>query len=256
MVRAPFVIVTAVALLVAACAEPNPTGTPQIKDINVFAAASLTDAFTKVYDEYAKSNARVRLIFNFGSSSTLATQITNGAPADLFASADQANMQKIVDAMLTDGTPTAFATNRLEIAVLPGNPKKVSGLADLARSDVILVLAAPTVPVGKYALEALSKTGVSAKPHGNGQHQLPLRIQFGLCPSRSRLSHDPATRRRHSPWRKRAGAGFSGRLVASTARQSNILPRHRNQDQGRDQKVCVPAKSWRFSIRYELLRLI
>jgi len=163
-VRAPFVIVTAVALLVAACAEPNPTGTPQIKDINVFAAASLTDAFTRVYDEYAKSNARVRFIFNFGSSSTLATQITNGAPADLFASADQANMQKIVDAMLTDGTPTAFATNRLEIAVLPGNPKKISSLADLARSDVILVLAAPTVPAGKYALEALSKTGVSAKP--------------------------------------------------------------------------------------------
>jgi molybdate transport system substrate-binding protein len=156
--------ITTVALLLAACAEPNATGTPQIKDVNVFAAASLTDAFTSAYNEYAKSNARVRFIFNFGSSSTLATQITNGAPADLFASADEGNMRKIVDARLTDGTPTVFATNRLEIAVVPGNPKKIGGLADLARSDVILVLAAPTVPAGKYALEALSKAGVTAKP--------------------------------------------------------------------------------------------
>ena len=162
--RARLAIVTAAALLIAACAEPNASGTPQIKDINVFAASSLTDAFTQVGDGFAKTNFRVRFVFNFGSSSTLATQITNGAPADIFASADETNMQKTVDAKLADGTPTVFATNRLAIAVAPGNPKKIRSLADLARTDLLLVLAAPTVPAGRYALDALSKAGVTARP--------------------------------------------------------------------------------------------
>jgi molybdate transport system substrate-binding protein len=162
--RSRLAIVTAVGLVLAGCVSRNPTDTPQIKDVNVFAAASLTDAFTQAGDEFTRTNTRVRFVFNFGSSSTLATQITNGAPADVFASADEANMQKIVDAMLTDGTPTVFATNRLAIAVASGNPKKIASLADLARPDLALVLAAPTVPAGKYALEALTKAGVTAKP--------------------------------------------------------------------------------------------
>src|SRR5256885_16923532 len=133
--RAWLAIATAGALLVVACASPNGTVTPQVKDLNVFAAASLTEAFNKAGDEFAKSNTRVRFTFNFGSSSTLATQITNGAPADVFASADEANMQKVVDANLLDGAPAAFATNRLPIAAAPGNPKKIAALADPARSD-------------------------------------------------------------------------------------------------------------------------
>src|SRR5438309_5398997 len=130
--------------------------------ITVFAASSLTDAFTKAGAVFEGRVPGADITFNFGSSSTLATQITNGAPADVFASADEANMQKIVDADLTDGAPTGFASNRLEIAVAAGNPKKIAGLTDLARPDVVLVLAAPTVPAGKYALEALSKGGVAA----------------------------------------------------------------------------------------------
>jgi molybdate transport system substrate-binding protein len=163
-VRARLAIVTAVALLLGACAEPNTTDTPQIKDMNVFAAASLTDAFTQAGDQFAKTNTRVRFVFNFGSSSTLATQITNGAPADVFASADDANMQKIVDADLAEGPAQLFASNRLEIVVAAGNPRKIGSLADLARPDVVLALAAPTVPAGKYALEALTKAGVVARP--------------------------------------------------------------------------------------------
>lgn len=155
---------TAVALLAGACASPNPTGSLEIQNLTVFAAASLTDGFTEAGDEFARSNTRVRFTFNFGSSSTVATQITNGAPADVFASADDLNMQKIVDAELALGSPRRFASNRLQIAVAAGNPKKISGLADLARSDVVLVLAAPTVPAGKYALEALTKAGVTPKP--------------------------------------------------------------------------------------------
>jgi len=159
-----WLVITTVALLLGACAEPNATATPQIKDINVFAAASLTDAFAQAGDEFAKTNTRVRFVFNFGSSSTLATQITNGAPADVFASADEANMQKIVEAKLNDGAPSLFASNRLAIVVAPANPKNVSSLADLTRPGLVVVLAAPTVPAGKYALDSLTKAGVKVTP--------------------------------------------------------------------------------------------
>ena len=157
-------VITAIALSLPTCASPNSTVTPQVRDINVYAAASLTDAFTKAGDEFAKSDIRVRFNFNFGSSSTLATQITNGAPADIFASADEASMQKIVDAKLNVRTPSLFATNRLAIAVAAGNPKLVASLADLARPGLVVVLAAPTVPAGKYALDSLAKAGVRVSP--------------------------------------------------------------------------------------------
>jgi molybdate transport system substrate-binding protein len=158
------VALTLFALLLGACAMPGPGVTPQIQDLTVFAASSLTDAFTKAGDDFARTNTRVRFISNFGSSSTLATQIVNGARADVFASADEANMQKVVDAKLTAGPPAVFAGNRLEIAVAKGNPRKIASLADLARPDVVVVLAAPTVPAGKYALEAFAKAGIAAKP--------------------------------------------------------------------------------------------
>ena len=154
--------ILALGLVLAACAAPSRTE-PQVEDVTVFAASSLTDAFARAGDDFTKTNTRVRLLFDFGSSSTLATQITNGAPADLFASADGANMQKVVDAGLAK-SPQTFASNQLQIAVAPGNPKRIAGLADLARPDVVLVLAAPTVPAGRYALEALGKAGVTARP--------------------------------------------------------------------------------------------
>jgi molybdate transport system substrate-binding protein len=160
--RAAVAFVLTSVFVAVACSSPAPA--PMAGDVTVFAGSSLTDAFRKAGDEMTKANPDARFTFNFGSSSTLATQIINGAPADAFASADEANMLKIVDAELTDGAPTAFAGNRLEIAVAAGNPKRIATLADLARPDVVLVLAAPTVPAGKYALEALTKAGVSAKP--------------------------------------------------------------------------------------------
>lgn len=149
-----------------ACATSSSTAldTPLGGELTVFAAASLTDAFQAIGKELTRTNPGARIAFNFGSSSTLATQIANGAPADLFASADETNMQKVVDADLTVGPPQTFASNKLAIAVSPGNPKKIAGLADLARPDVVLVLAAPTVPAGKYALEAFAKAGVSPRP--------------------------------------------------------------------------------------------
>lgn len=169
--RAAIALGLAATVILSACAtspatSPSPTtpSAPLAGSITVFAGSSLTDAFKNAGDEITKTNPDARLTFNFGSSSTLATQIVNGAPADVFASADDANMQKIVDAKLTDGAAAPFVSNRLQIAVAPGNPKRIAGLADLARPDVILVIAAPTVPAGKYALEALTKAGVTARP--------------------------------------------------------------------------------------------
>jgi molybdate transport system substrate-binding protein len=165
MPRAAWALLLAAALVIGSCSKSS-TGVdaPIAGTATVFAGSSLIDAFRKIGDDLTTANPRAHFTFNFGSSSTLATQISNGAPADVFASADDANMQKIVDAKLVDGVPLAFASNRLEIAVAAGNPKKIGGLADLARQDVVLVLAAPTVPAGKYALAALGKAGLTARP--------------------------------------------------------------------------------------------
>ena len=150
--------------MVAASAAASPTQVPLAGSVTVFAGSSLTDAFKKAGEQLRLRSPGTDFVFNFGSSSTLATQIINGAPADVFASADDTNMQKIVDAKLTDGTPAVFVSNRLQIAVAAGNPKGITGLADLAKTGLIVVLAAPTVPAGKYALEALQKAGVTVRP--------------------------------------------------------------------------------------------
>lgn len=142
----------------------TPTRSSLAGNLTVFAASSLTDAFKKAGDQLKLRNPGTDLLFNFGSSSTLATQIINGAPADVFASADDANMQKVVGATLNDGAPAFFAANRLQIAVATGNPKQIAGLADLATPGLVVVLAGPTVPAGRYALEALQKAGVTVNP--------------------------------------------------------------------------------------------
>jgi len=146
----------------------EPTGSasavPPSGTITIFAASSLTNAFDRLGDELTRLYPATRYTFNYGSSSTLATQIVNGAPADVFASADELNLQKVVDAALLQGSASIFATNRLQIAVAPGNPKRISSLADLARRDLVVVVAAPSVPAGKYALDALGKAGVALTP--------------------------------------------------------------------------------------------
>lgn len=160
-------LATLIAIVVVACggaARPVTTATAVSGSVTVFAASSLTDALTKTGDALKGRYSGTNYVFNFGSSSTLATQIANGAPADVFASADETNMQKIVDARLADGAPSFFASNRLAIAVAPGNPKNVASLADLTRAGLVVVLAAPTVPAGKYALDSLARAGVKVTP--------------------------------------------------------------------------------------------
>src|SRR4029077_11370154 len=102
--------------------------------------------------------------FNFAGSPTLVTQIEQGAPADIFASADMTNMDKLKADGFTGGTSQVFAHNKLEIIVAAGNPKGISVLADLAKPGVIYITAGPTVPAGKYALQILSAAGVKVTP--------------------------------------------------------------------------------------------
>ena len=129
--------------------------------LTVFAAASLTEAFRTIGKDFETAHPGTKVDFNFAGSSTLARQLIEGAPADVFASADDENMKKVVDAGDLAGAPQPFVGNRLAIIVPRGNPKHVSGLADLARQGMVISLAAPAVPVGHYAVEAFGKAGVS-----------------------------------------------------------------------------------------------
>lgn len=163
------------AALLAACggggqtagpSEPAPgTATTAISgELTVFAAASLTDAFEEVGRQFEEANPDVSVTFNLASSSTLATQITQGAPADVFASANQTQMDVVDEADLVVGDRTTFARNSLQIAVEPGNPRGIESLEDLTRDDVTVVLAAEEVPAGEYALEALDAQGLEVGP--------------------------------------------------------------------------------------------
>jgi molybdate transport system substrate-binding protein len=140
-------------------AAPRPSG-----EITVFAASSLTESFDAIAKQFEKKYPDVTVKFNYDASSNLATQINQGAPADVFASADQDNLQKTIDAGTVTPPPVVFAKNRLEIAVEKGNPKKIKGLADLQKSGLVVVLCADQVPCGKYAAESLAKAGVSISP--------------------------------------------------------------------------------------------
>lgn len=139
--------------------DGNPSG-----ELTVFAAASLTDAFEAIGRRFEQDNPEVDVLFNFASSSTLATQIAEGAPADVFASADEKQMRVVEKAGLLASEPIVFAGNTLQIAVEPGNPRGIEDLADLARPDITSVLAAEEVPAGRYAREALERQGVEVEP--------------------------------------------------------------------------------------------
>lgn len=131
--------------------------------LTVLAAGSLTEAFTAIGEAFEGAQPDVGVTFSFGASSALAQQAVQGAPADLFASADPDIMQRTVEADAA-GEPRVFARNRLAIVVRPGNPEGIDGLADLARSDLVLVVCAVEVPCGALAAEALDKAGVTAVP--------------------------------------------------------------------------------------------
>jgi len=150
--------------LVAACGQPStPSSGPAGTTLTVFAAASLQPAFDKIGAKLLSAQ-NIATTFSYAGTQTLTTQLTQGAPADVFASADVAHMTTIQSAGLLHSQSVLFAHNRLEIAVAKGNPKGIHTLGDLARSGLVLVLADPSVPAGKYAAQALAKAGVTVHP--------------------------------------------------------------------------------------------
>jgi molybdate transport system substrate-binding protein len=132
--------------------------------VTVFAASSLQQTFTKLATTFEQEHPGVTVKFSFGGSDTLAAQITQGAPVDVFASANQSTMETVQKAGDTTGTPTVFVKNTLEIAVPPGNPKGIKTLADLTKSGIKVAECAATVPCGSAAVKALAAAGVKLTP--------------------------------------------------------------------------------------------
>ncbi|WP_088991635.1 molybdate ABC transporter substrate-binding protein [Micromonospora chokoriensis] len=132
--------------------------------VTVFAAASLTESFTRIGKDFEAANPGSTVTLNFAGSSALANQINQGAPADVFASAAPATMTTVTEAGNADGTPRVFARNQLVIAVPRGNPAGVEGLADLGKPGVKVALCATQVPCGAAALTALDSAGVALTP--------------------------------------------------------------------------------------------
>lgn len=153
------IIVLVLPLALAACggddgdAGPAPSETSVEGEITVFAASSLSDAFKELGTAFTAENPKASVTFNFAASSALATQINEGAPADVFASADDATYQRVAEKGTIDA-PAVFATN-VPVVVAPSNGSPVNAFEDLAKGGVMLVLAGPSVPIGNYSRQIL-----------------------------------------------------------------------------------------------------
>lgn len=160
------VVAAGLALLAGACGDDgggaDPTGDGPSGGVLVFAAASLTDAFTEVEAAFEAAHPDVDVQLNLAGSSALREQILEGAPVDVFASANMANMDQVVEAGAAAGEPRVFARNLLQIAVPAGNPGAVADLDDLADESLFVGLCAEGVPCGDFAREALARAGVEA----------------------------------------------------------------------------------------------
>ncbi|QFG26019.1 molybdate ABC transporter substrate-binding protein [Actinomadura sp. WMMB 499] len=154
-----------VAVASAGCGEVDEaTGDGGGTTLTVFAAASLTETFTELGEAFEKANPGTDVRFGFAGSSTLAQQITQGAPADVFAAASPATMKTVADAGDAAGDPVVFTTNRLVIAVPKDNPGGVRSVGDLADGDLRVVVCAEQVPCGAAAGKALDAAGVTVEP--------------------------------------------------------------------------------------------
>ncbi len=171
------VLASVVGLGLAACGSSSTPASPATSaagttqgasgGLTVFAAASLKRTFTQLGTEFEAAHPGVTVNFNFGGSSDLVAQLTQGAPGDVLASADEKNMTKAVDGGIVTGTPTPFASNTLTIVTAPGNPTKVTDLKNLATQSAsgakVVVCAAP-VPCGAATLKVEKAAGVDIKP--------------------------------------------------------------------------------------------
>jgi molybdate transport system substrate-binding protein len=167
------VVASLAAVALAGCAQdapaasdgPTASATPSLSgSITVDAAASLNQVFPQLSAEFQKEHPGTTVTFNFGGSSALAAAIVSGAPVDVFAAASAKTMQTVTDADLGSGTPVTVAQNKLEIAVPPGNPGKVTGLADFADAAKTIVVCDKAVPCGAAAAQVFGLAKITAKP--------------------------------------------------------------------------------------------
>lgn len=164
-------LATALVMVLSACStavqpagpSSGSKGSSAVGAITVLAAASLTEAFTQIGKDFEAKNAGSTVTFSFGSSATLATQIVQGAPADVFAAASPATMKTVTTAGAAN-SPTDFVSNTLEIAVVKGNPRKITGLQDFADESKRIALCAPQVPCGAAAVKAFAAAEIVPKP--------------------------------------------------------------------------------------------
>jgi molybdate transport system substrate-binding protein len=171
-------------LALAGCVN-NQTAAPtqQRVPVTVLAAASLTDVFTKLKPTFEAANPTANVQFSFGGSSDLAQQIVNGAPADVFASANEAQMKVVQDKGKVAGTPKPFVTNVLTIVVPPRNPKNIHSFADLAKPGVTEVVCAPQVPCGSATTKIENATGTKLSPASEEQDVLSVlsKVEAGVA---------------------------------------------------------------------------
>jgi molybdate transport system substrate-binding protein len=153
-----------IAVVLTGCAAGGRAADSGRTEVTVLAAASLTESFQAIGADFESQHPGVRISFSFGSSSTLATQIVNGAPADVYASADERTMRTVVDAQMADDAPQVFATNTLRIAVPAGNPGRITELADLADPERTIALCAAQVPCGAAAERLFATAGITPAP--------------------------------------------------------------------------------------------
>lgn len=165
------VTATGAALVLAACGSPSPgagagSGAPSAasQTLTVFAAASLKGTFNELRQRFETSHPGTTVTFNFAGSSDLVTQLQQGAPADVFASADTKNMDKATADTLVQGAPVVFASNTLQIAVPPDNPARISSLQSLSASGVKVVVCAPAVPCGSATEKVEAASGIRLTP--------------------------------------------------------------------------------------------
>jgi molybdate transport system substrate-binding protein len=158
------VAVVAAGLVGAACVSADEATDGGRAELTVFAASSLTDAFSELGDAFMAAHPDETVTFNFASSSQLVVQINEGAPADVFAAADPRTMATLTKTGNAGNEPVTFATNSLEIVVGPGNPSGIGGIGDLVDPALIVVTCAPEVPCGTYASEVFDRAGVDVTP--------------------------------------------------------------------------------------------
>ena len=222
----------------------KPAAGPVSGEIVVFAASSLTDVFQDMATAFQQANPNAKLTFNFGASSQLATQLGQGAKADVFASADQTQMDNAKKADAIGGQDVVFARNRLVVITPKDNPKQITAVKDLAKDGVKFVTAQPTVPIGQYTAQMLdkavadpaygadfkSKVEANTVSKEDNVRQVVSKVQLGEADAASRVQH-----RRHTPGARPApdhpGAG--------PAADAGHLPHRRRQRRQRRRRRSV-----------------